>query len=284
MKHNLCFLFFNIDCLFQPFLLATSTILLISITLGAAQRFQRRHGLSDFATTDLLRHARASTLSDEVEYPSIESRQLPNRRKFPPRQRALRPVLKPRLNRNRVNSPVSSEQQNLNTVQEGLPQQTKNQNRDGARYDKNGNRMKYPARNANKVPRKKVQHLLIPRKATKQTRPLVKVQDRSYQQEYLPKPLARRGPAKPNENEFKEQRLASSTKPDARQITASSQQSFAPQRLPTIYRSNTESYTQQQTRPGYNYKRPPTSYNDQPTQSRAVRRRVDPSLEAVNLI
>ena len=132
MNRSLYFLII-VFFLFQPFLLASCTILLISITLGAAQRFQRRHGLSDFATTDLLRHARASTLSDEVEYPSIESRQLPNRRKFLPRQRALRPVLKPRLNRNRVNSLVSSEQQNLNIVQEGLPQQTKNQNRVGVR-------------------------------------------------------------------------------------------------------------------------------------------------------
>lgn len=264
-----------------PFLLATIAILLTNIVSGA-RRFERRRGLSDFATNDLLRHARASTSFDESEYPSIESRQLPHRQQIPPRQRALRPVLRqpsatvrPIPNRKRANRFGSSEEEASNFVQEGWPQQTQNKKRDGARYDDNGNRIKHPTSSTKKVPRQNVQHLLIPRQASNQGRPLVKVQRKNYQQ-YAPQRLARRGQAKPNEKEAHEQRLALLTTPDAGQIASSSQQSFAPQRLPTR-----ERYSQQSERPAYNYKRPLTSYDDQPTQSNDVRRRVDPRPEPV---
>ena len=90
---------------------------------------------------------------------------------------------------------------------------------------------------------------------------------------------ARRGQAKPNEKEVHEQRLALLTTPDAGQIASSSQQSFSPQRLPPR-----ERYSQQSERSAYNYKRPLTSYDDQPTQSNDVRRRVDPRPEPVRLV
>ena len=120
-------------------MLATIAILLTNIVSGA-RRFERRRGLSDFATNDLLRHARASTSFDESEYPSIESRQLPHRQQIPPRQRALRPVLRqpsatvrPIPNRKRANRFGSSEEEASNFVQEGWPQQTQNKKRVGVR-------------------------------------------------------------------------------------------------------------------------------------------------------
>ena len=52
---------------------------------------------------------------------------------------------------------------------------------DGARYDNNGNRIKRPA--SNKFPRQQVKNLLIPKQAVpKQSRPLIKVQKKNYQQ------------------------------------------------------------------------------------------------------
>ena len=52
---------------------------------------------------------------------------------------------------------------------------------DGARYDNNGNRIKRPA--SNKFPRQQVKNLLIPKQAVpKQSRPLIKVQKKKYQQ------------------------------------------------------------------------------------------------------
>ena len=74
------------------------TSLFAILPLGEAQ-FGRRSGLADFATNDLLRHARASTsFEDKKEGPEVEARQLPP----PPRrqvlkQRALKPVRNQRM-------------------------------------------------------------------------------------------------------------------------------------------------------------------------------------------
>ena len=58
---------------------------------------------------------------------------------------------------------------------------------DGARYDNNGNRIKRPT--SNQVPRKNIQHLLIPKQGPRQQlRPLRKIQKQGYPQN-LPKPL-----------------------------------------------------------------------------------------------
>ena len=93
----------------QPFLLASIAIE-ITNHVALAQGFGRRLGLADFATNDLLRHARASTSSEEADYPSIEGRQLPYPQQAPSRQRALRPILRkpssksrPASKRNRPN-------------------------------------------------------------------------------------------------------------------------------------------------------------------------------------
>lgn len=60
---------------------------------------------------------------------------------------------------------------------------------DGARYDKSGNRIKRPA--SNKYPRQQVKQLLIPKQAVpKQSRPLIKVQKKNYQQ-YKPTKVVR---------------------------------------------------------------------------------------------
>ena len=114
--------------------------ILLTNIVSEARRYERRRGLSDFATNDLLRHARASTSFEDSEYSSVESRQLPHRQQISPRQRALRPVLRqpsaivrPTLNRNRVNSFGSSEEKASNFVQEGWPQQTLNNKRVGVR-------------------------------------------------------------------------------------------------------------------------------------------------------
>ena len=60
---------------------------------------------------------------------------------------------------------------------------------DGARYDKSGNRIKRPA--SNKYPRQQVKQLLIPKQAVpKQSRPLIKVQKKNFQQ-YQPTKVVR---------------------------------------------------------------------------------------------
>ena len=107
-------------------LLATLSALLTS-NVSLAQGFGRRLGLAEFATNDLLRHARASTSSDENGYPSIESRQLPNRQQAQSRQRVLRPILRqpsssgrPISNRNRLNRVSGSEENASNFVQQYL--------------------------------------------------------------------------------------------------------------------------------------------------------------------
>lgn len=121
----------------QPVLLATISALLTSnVALG--QGFGRRLGLSEFATNDLLRHARASTSSDETEYPSIESRQLPYQQQAQSRPRALRPVLRqplskgrPISNRNRLNRVGASEEEASNLVQQGWGQEERKNKRVG---------------------------------------------------------------------------------------------------------------------------------------------------------
>jgi len=245
-----------------PFLLATVSIALTNHE-ALAQGFGRRLGLADFATNDLLRHARASTSSDETEYPSTESRQLPYQQQAPSRQRALRPIL-------RKSSPKSRHTSNRNRPNR---EESSNFVRDGARYDNNGNRIKRPT--SNQVPRQNVQHLLIPKQGPKQSRPIRKIQKKGYPQN-LPKPLARRGQAKPIEKKFlDQQRLELLATPDAGQVASSSQQSFVPQRSP-----NRERYSQQNDRPSYNYKNSFSEYDEAPTES-TIRRRVDPNLEAV---
>ena len=64
--------------------------------------------------------------------------------------------------------------------------------------------------------------------------------------------------------------------PDAGQITSSSQQSFTPKRF-----SSEERYQQRNERPSFEYKRPFSGYDEIPTEA-PIRRRVDPSLEAVS--
>jgi len=266
--------------LLLPVLLATIAALLTSnVALG--QGFGRRLGLSEFATNDLLRHARASTSSDETEYPSIESRQLPYQQQAQSRPRALRPVLRqplskgrPISNRNRLTRVGASEEEASNLVQQGWGQEERKNKRDGARYDKSGNRIKRPV--SNKVPRQSVQQLLIPKQAPKQARPFVKVQRKGYQQQYLPQQSARRGQLKPTEKKFQGQSLANLATPDAGQIASSSQQSFTPQRF-----QRKERYPEQNNRPSYDYKRPFSGFDEKPTESAGVRRRVDPNLQAV---
>lgn len=250
--------------LFLPFLLASIAIE-ITNHVALAQGFGRRLGLADFATNDLLRHARASTSSEEADYPSIEGRQLPYPQQAPSRQRALRPILRkpssksrPASKRNRPNREEPS-----NFV------------RDGARYDNNGNRIKRPT--SNQVPRKNIQHLLIPKQGPRQQlRPLRKIQKQGYPQN-LPKPLARRGQTAPIEkNILDQQRLELLATPDAGQVASPSEQSYSPQRS-----SNRDRYSQQNDpRPSYNYKNSFSGY-DKPPKESTVRRRVDPSLEAV---
>lgn len=123
-------------------LFATSSILLLNH--GAqSQGFGRRLGLADFATNDLLRHARASTSSDEFEYPSVQSRQLPAfEQSVAPKQRSLRPVLRQQSppkgrrnvskNRNRLNRYRSSEEGSSNFVQEGWPEDIRKNKRVGS--------------------------------------------------------------------------------------------------------------------------------------------------------
>ena len=67
--------------------------------------------------------------------------------------------------------------------------------------------------------------------------------------------------------------------PDAGQITSSSQQSFTPKRF-----SSEERYPKRNERPSFDYKRPFSGYDEVPTESPVVRRRVDPTLEAVRYI
>ena len=117
--------------------MATISALLTS-DVALAQGFGRRLGLSEFATNDLLRHARASTSSDEAEYPSIESRQLPYQQQAQPRQRALRPILRqplskgrPISNRNRLNRFGASEEEASNLVQQGWGQEERKNKRVG---------------------------------------------------------------------------------------------------------------------------------------------------------
>ena len=121
--------------------MATSSILLLNH--GAqSQGFGRRLGLADFATNDLLRHARASTSSDEFEYPSVQSRQLPSfEQSIVPKQRSLRPVLRQSQpkgrrnvskNRNRLNRYRSSEEGSSNFVQEGWPEDLRKNKRVGS--------------------------------------------------------------------------------------------------------------------------------------------------------
>ena len=67
--------------------------------------------------------------------------------------------------------------------------------------------------------------------------------------------------------------------PDAGQIASSSQQSFAPKRF-----SNSEDrYPKRNERPSFDYQRPFSGYDETPTEAPIVRRRVDPTLEAVSL-
>ena len=113
----------------QPVLLATISSV-IPRNAVIAQGFGRRLGLADFATNDLLRQSRASTSLEEPEYQSIEGRQLPYQPQPPPRQRALRPILRqplpkgrPISNRNRLNRIGSSEDESSNIVQQGWGQQ-----------------------------------------------------------------------------------------------------------------------------------------------------------------
>ena len=66
--------------------------------------------------------------------------------------------------------------------------------------------------------------------------------------------------------------------PDAGYAASSSQPTFAPQRYP----ENEERYVQQDQRPSYNYRRPSSEYQEIPNESSSIRRRVDPTLQAVS--
>lgn len=276
----------NSALLMVPLLFATSSILLLNH--GAqSQGFGRRLGLADFATNDLLRHARASTSSDEFEYPSVQSRQLPAfEQSVAPKQRSLRPVLRQQSppkgrrnvskNRNRLNRYRSSEEGSSNFVQEGWPEDIRKNKRDGARYDENGNRVKRPT--TNKVPRQNVQHLLIQKQRPNQARPLIKVQKKGYpQQQSSIRSQGRRGEQNTVDKRLQDPRLAVLATPDAGYAASSSQPTFAPQRYP----ENEERYVQQDQRPSYNYRRPSSEYQEIPNESSSIRRRVDPTLQAV---
>lgn len=266
-----------------PVLLATLSCVTPNSSV-VAQGFGRRLGLADFATNDLLRQSRASTSLEEPEQQSIEGRQLPFQPQSAPRQRQLRPMLRQPLSkgrpiskRNRPSRINSFEDESSNIVQQGWGQQGRKSVRDGARYDNNGNRIKRPA--SNKFPRQQVKNLLIPKQAVpKQSRPLIKVQKKKYQQ-YQPTKVARRGQTRPVERDsFEDQsRLSMLATPDAGQIASSSQQSFAPKRF-----SNSEDrYPKRNERPSFDYQRPFSGYDETPTEAPIVRRRVDPTLEAV---
>ena len=121
----------------QPAVLAL-LLALISCHEAVAQGFGRRLGLSEFATNDLLRHARASTSSEETAYPSIESRQMPYQEQPRSRQRALRPVQRrplskgsPMSNRNNINRFGSPEEESSNLVQQGWGQEGRTNKRVG---------------------------------------------------------------------------------------------------------------------------------------------------------
>ena len=66
--------------------------------------------------------------------------------------------------------------------------------------------------------------------------------------------------------------------PDAGQVASSSQ--FAPKR----FSSSENKYSSRNERPSFDYQRPFSGYDEAPTEAPPVRRRVDPTLEAVRFI
>ena len=66
--------------------------------------------------------------------------------------------------------------------------------------------------------------------------------------------------------------------PDAGQIASSSQ--YAPKR----FSNSEERYRPRNERPSFDYQRPYSGYEEAPTEAPPVRRRVDPTLEAVRVI
>ena len=65
--------------------------------------------------------------------------------------------------------------------------------------------------------------------------------------------------------------------PDAGQIASSSQQS------PKRFSNSEDRYPTRNERPSFDYQRPFSGYDETPTEAPIVRRRVDPTLEAVCL-
>ena len=134
--------------LFQPSLWATASILLVVTLVAGDRHFGRRSGLPDFATNDLLRHARASsTLLEEYNEQEAESRQLPVRRELRAKQRQLRPVLnsqgptnvRPIRSRNHGTSVGSAQLDGVsNFIQGEWPRKAQNEKRVGGVQDNFG--------------------------------------------------------------------------------------------------------------------------------------------------
>ena len=88
----------------------------------------------------------------------------------------------------------------------------------------------------------------------------------------------RRGEQNKVDKRRRDPRLAVLATPDAGYAASSSQPTFAPQRYP----ENEERYVKQDQRPSYNYRRPSSEYQEIPNESSSIRRRVDPTLQAVS--
>ena len=91
---------------------------------------------------------------------------------------------------------------------------------------------------------------------------------------------ARRGQTRPIERDSFDEpsRLSMLATPDAGQVASSSQ--FAPKR----FSSSENNYSSRNERPSFDYQRPFSGYDEAPTKAPPVRRRVDPTLEAVRYI
>ena len=91
---------------------------------------------------------------------------------------------------------------------------------------------------------------------------------------------ARRGQTRPIERDSFDEpsRLSMLATPDAGQVASSSQ--FAPKR----FSSSENKYSSRNERPSFDYQRPFSGYDEAPTEAPPVRRRVDPTLEAVRFI